>query len=41
MLVLLSDIVFFTQVDKVDDWLGCEKKKRVDELDLVRILSVS
>jgi hypothetical protein len=34
MLVLLSDVVFLAQVDEVDDWLGCQEEKRVDELDL-------
>ena len=34
VLVLLSDVVFFTQVNEVYDWLGCEEKERVDNFDL-------
>lgn len=34
VLVLLSDVVFFAQVNEVYDWLGCEEEERVDDFDL-------
>jgi hypothetical protein len=37
MLVLLSDVIFFAQVDQVDDRFGSQEEEGVDELDL-RIL---
>jgi hypothetical protein len=40
MLVLLSDVVLLTQVDQVDDRLGGEEKKRVNEFDLKTLRSV-
>jgi hypothetical protein len=34
MLVLLSDVILLTQVNEVDDRLGSQEEKRVDDLDL-------
>jgi hypothetical protein len=34
MLILLSDVVFLAEVNKVDDWLGREEKQRVNNLNL-------
>jgi hypothetical protein len=34
MLVFLADVVFLAQVYQIDNWLGCEKEQRVDDLDL-------
>jgi hypothetical protein len=34
VLVLLADVVLFTQVDKVDNWLGGKQEERVYDLDL-------
>ncbi len=36
MLVLLTDVVFFTQVNEVDDWLCGEEEELVDDIDLLR-----
>lgn len=34
MLVLLSDVVFFAEVDEVNNRLGCQEEERVDDLNL-------
>jgi hypothetical protein len=34
MLVLLSNIIFLAQVDKVYNRFSCKEEERVDELDL-------
>ena len=34
MFVLLADVVFFGEVDQVDDRLGGQQHERVDDLDL-------
>jgi hypothetical protein len=34
MLVLLSDVILFTQIDEIYYWLGCKEEKRVDNFDL-------
>lgn len=34
MLILLSNVVFLTQVDEVDDRLSCKKEERIDDFDL-------
>lgn len=34
MLVLLSDVVFLTKVDQVDNRLGREEEKRIYDFDL-------
>jgi hypothetical protein len=34
ILVLLSNVVFFAEVDKEDNGFGGKKEKRVDNLDL-------
>jgi hypothetical protein len=34
MLVLLTDIVLLAEIDEVDNGLGSEEEKRVDDLDL-------
>jgi hypothetical protein len=41
VLVLLSDVVFFAEVDEVDNWFGCEKEEWVDDLDLTYLLAVA
>ena len=35
VLVLLSDIVLFAEVDEVDDRLGCEQEERIDYFNLI------
>jgi hypothetical protein len=40
MLVLLSDKVLLRQVDEVDNGLGRQEEKRVDDLDLYERVSV-
>ena len=35
VLVLLSDVIFFAEVDEVDDWLGREEEERIYGFDLV------
>ena len=35
VLVLLSDVIFFAEVDKVDDRLGAEQEKGIYGFDLV------
>lgn len=40
MLVLLSDKVLLRQVDEVDNGLGRQEEKRVDDLDLFELVSV-
>ena len=40
MLILLSDVIFLAQVDQIDDWLGCEEEKRVDDFDLCILVSI-
>ena len=32
--VFLSDVVFFAEVDEVDDWFGGEEEEGVDYFDL-------
>jgi hypothetical protein len=34
MLVLLADVILLAEVDEIDDGLGREEEKRVDDLDL-------
>lgn len=34
MLVLLADVVLLAKVDEVDNRLGGQQKKRIDDLDL-------
>jgi hypothetical protein len=34
MLVLFADVIFLAQVDEINDWLGCEEEKWVDDFDL-------
>lgn len=34
MLVLLSNVVFLTEIDQIDDRLGSQEEEWVDELDL-------
>ena len=41
MLVFLSDVVFFGEVDEVDDWFGGEEEEGVYYFDLVRRANVS
>jgi hypothetical protein len=39
MLVLLADKVLLGQVDKVDNGLGSQEEKRVDDLNLYELVS--
>lgn len=39
MLVLLADVVFFAEVDEVDDWFSGEEEEGVDDFDLGRLLA--
>jgi len=34
MLVLLANVVFFTEIDEVHYWLCCKEEQRIDYLDL-------
>lgn len=35
MLVLLSDVIFLTKVDEVDDGFSAEEEEWIDDFDLV------
>lgn len=39
MLVLLTNVVLFAEVDQEDNGLGGEQEERVDDLDLVVLVS--
>ena len=34
MLILLTDVVLFAEVDEVDDGFGGEEEERIDDFDL-------
>jgi hypothetical protein len=40
MLILLADVILLAQVDQIDDRLGCEEEKRVDDFDLCVLVSI-
>lgn len=40
MLILLTDIILFTQVDQVNNRLGCQEEERVNIFDLTIVVSV-
>jgi hypothetical protein len=35
MLVLLPNVVFFTQIDEIDNWLSRKEEQRIDNFDLI------
>jgi hypothetical protein len=41
MLVLFSDVVLLTQVDEVDNRLSGKEEQRINNLDLIFVMSVT